>query len=270
MSEADQVVVEQVEDSQLDNSADEQQVVAHPEEDLAREQGWVPENEWQGDKSKWRPAKEFLDRGELFGKIDTMGRELKDTKRALKALQEHHTKVKEVEYKRAIDELRALQKQHLEAGNSDGYLETTELLTDMKAEQKAREVVQQNTPQNVPPDPRFTAWVKSNPWYGQNSDMRDFADTIGLKHAQAYPDKDPEEILKFVSAQIKRAYPDSFQNSNREKPNAVEGNSSTMGTKKATFSMSDEEVKVMNTFIRQGIMTKEAYIKELKSMRGAQ
>ena len=32
--------------------------------------------------------------------------------------------------------------------------------------------------------------------------------------------------------------------------------------------MSDEEKKVMNSFIRTNIMTKEEYIKELKAMRG--
>lgn len=243
------------------------EVVSHDEE-LAREQGWVSEKEWQGDKSKWRPAKEFLDRGELFGKIDTMGRELKATKLALQSLQEHHTKVKEAEYTRAVNELKALQKQHLEAGNSDGYLDTTELLTDMKAEQKAREVVQQITPPQQPTDPRFTAWVKANPWYGQNSDMRDFADTIGLKHFQAFPDKDPEEVLKYVSSQMKRAYPEAFGNANREKPTAVQSGSNTTGATGKQFEMTADERKVMNTFVRQGVMSQEDYIKELKLTRG--
>ena len=95
----------------------------------AREQGWKPKEEWKGDPDKWRPAKEFVDRGELYGKIDTMGKELKDTKRALQMLQEHHSKVKETEYKKAVEELKALQKKHLESGDSDGYLETTEILS---------------------------------------------------------------------------------------------------------------------------------------------
>ena len=31
-------------------------------EDQAREQGWRPREEYQGDPNKWRPAKEFVDR----------------------------------------------------------------------------------------------------------------------------------------------------------------------------------------------------------------
>ena len=39
---------------------------------------------------------------------------------------------------------------------------------------------------------------------------------------------------------------------------------------KELFELSDEERKVMNTFLRNGIMTKEEYIAEVKKARGAQ
>ena len=46
-------------------------------------------------------------------------------------LQEHHSRVKETEFKNAVNELKALQKKHLEEGNSEGYLETSELLSQI-------------------------------------------------------------------------------------------------------------------------------------------
>ena len=85
----------------------------------AREQGWVPKEEYQGDPEKWRGAKEFVERGELFGKIDSMGKELKETRKALKMLQEHHSHVQEAEYKRAVDEPKTFQTQHLEEDTSE-------------------------------------------------------------------------------------------------------------------------------------------------------
>jgi hypothetical protein len=264
MSEQEQVV-QQTE--QVQNQTDETQIQADPYEDQAREQGWKPKEEYEGDPAKWRPAKEFVERGELFGKIDTMGRELKETKKALKMLQEHHTKVKETEYKRAIDELKALQKRHLEEGDSDAYLETTELLTDLKAEQKAREVIQAEVPKSNQPDPRFIAWVNQNSWYSKDQDMREFADAIGLQHAQANREKSPEEVLAFVTTQVKRAFPDKFTNPNRTKPSTVEG-SSTPAAKRDTFELTDDERRVMNTFVRTGVMTKEEYIIEVKKLRG--
>ena len=234
----------------------------------AREQGRVPKEEYQGDPEKWRGAKEFVERGELFGKIDSMGKELKETRKALKMLQEHHSQVKEVEYKRAVEELKTLQKKHLEEGNSDGYLEATELLTDLKAEQKAREVVSAAAPQ-VPnqPDERFVTWVAKEKWYESDKELREFADSVGLGYAGTHPGIDPAEVLKYVSVQVRKSFPQKFQNPNRNKPNSVEGGSSPRANKE-TLELTEDERKVMNTFVRSGVMTKEAYIEELKKIRG--
>ena len=244
----------------------EPQVQVDSYEEQARQQGWKPKEEYEGDPDKWRPAKEFVERGELFGKIDSMGKELKETRKALKMLQEHHSKVRETEYNNALKELKALQKKHLEEGNSDGYLEATELLTDLKAEQKAREVITKNTP--AQPDPRFVAWANENKWYQQDQEMKQYADVVGLGYAQANPGLDPEEVLEYVTAQVKSRFKDKFVNPNRSKPNSVEGASTPASNKSSAIELSDEERKVMNTFIRQNIMTKEEYLAEIKKMRG--
>lgn len=234
-------------------------------EETARAQGWKPESEFEGDKAKWRPAKEFVERGELFSKIDTMGKELKETRKAMKMLQEHHSKVKQTEYNNALNELKALQKRHLEEGNSDGYLETTELLTDLKAEQKAREVVNQNTAPT--PDPRFVSWAEENKWYQKDQELREYADTIGLGYAQRNPGLDPEQVLEYVTAQVKSRYKDKFVNPNRTKPSSVEG-ASAPAASKGSIDLTDDEKRVMNTFVRQGIMSKDEYLSEIKKMRG--
>ena len=234
-------------------------------EDIAREQGWKAKSEFEGDPDKWRPAREFVERGELFGKIDSMGKDLKETRKALKMLQEHHSKVKESEFKNAVNELKSLQKRHLEEGNSDGYLEATELLTDLKTEQKAREVVVQNTP--AQPDPRFTNWVGENKWYEKDQELREYADVVGMGYSQRNPNLDPEEVLQYVTTQVKARYKDKFVNPNRTKPSNVDGGSSGAASK-GSFELTDDERKAMNTFVRAGVLTKEAYIAEIKAMRG--
>lgn len=236
-----------------------------PYEEEARAQGWKPLEEYEGDPDKWRGSKEFVERGELFGKIDTLGKELKETRKALKMLQDHHSKVKETEFTRAVNELKGLQKKHLEEGNSDEYLKTTELLTDLKAEQKAREVMSQQQTQQV--DPRFTAWSEKNAWYDKDPEMRQFADTLGLGYAQANPGLDPDEVLEYVTGQVKKTFKDKFENPNRTKPSAVEGSSNAQ-PKKEDVQLTDDERRVMNTFVRQGIMSKEEYIAQVKAMRG--
>lgn len=241
------------------------------DEETARLNGWVPKEEWTGDPDKWREAKSFNDRGELFQKIDSLGKELKETRKAMKMLQEHHTKVKETEYKRAVDELKALQKKHLEEGNSDGYLETTELLTDLKAEQKSREVYAEVTP--AQPDPRFVAWVDANKWYNKDQEMREYADVVGMGFSKRNPNLDPEEVLQYVTNEVRARFKDKFVNPNRSKPSAVEGASTAQASNKSSFELTDDEKRVMNSFMRAGIigangMSKEEYISQVKATRG--
>lgn len=261
----------QLQENQTDvNEESSNTVEIDPYEEAARAQGWKPKDEYHGDKSKWRGSKEFVDRGELFGKIDTLGRELKETKKALQMLQEHHSKVREVEYNKALQELKTLQKKHLEEGNSDGYLETTELLTDLKAEQKAREVINEQVTQQEQPsvDPRFVTWVGRNIWYEKDDEMRQFADAIGTGYAKVHPDTNPEEVLKYVSAQVKGRFPHKFKNPNRDNPGTV-GTSDTSNTNNSkSLQLSEEEKRVMNTFIRNNVMTKEEYLIELKKTKG--
>ncbi len=251
--------------SVVDTDTEVAEQVVDNYEQQAKEQGWKPKEEYQGDPSKWRPAKEFVDRGELFSKIDTMGKELKETKKALAMLQEHHSKVRETEYNKAVLELKTLQKKHLEEGNSDGYLETTELLTDLKAEQKAREVVKEVTPQQQ--DPRFISWVTENKWYQKDDEMRQFADSIGMGYAQTHPNQDPEEVLLYVTKQVKERFKDKFVNPNRNKPGAV-GTSDTNTESRGSFQLTEDERRIMNTFVRQNILTKDEYIAEVKKTRG--
>ena len=260
-----------IETTQTEQTQQTTQVSSYENE--AREMGWRPKDVWEGDPDKWRDAKEFVERGELYGKIDSVSRELKETRKALKMLQEHHSKVKEIEFKRAVDELKAAQKKHLEEGNADGYLETTELLTELKAEQKAREVVEESVPKTHPGvDPRFTAWTKENVWYDTDRDMRDFADTIGQGFAARNPGINPVEVLKYVTREVKKHYKEKFENPNRSKPGMVEdkGTNTQSTTKKDSVTLSDDERRVMNTFLRQGIMTKEGYLEQVKAMRGNQ
>lgn len=247
----------------------QEEVRVDPYEAQAREQGWVPKDDFVGDPEKWRPAKEFVERGELFGKIDSLGKELKETRKTLKMLQEHHSKVKDSEFKRAVAELKEQQKKHLEEGNSDAYLEATELLTDLKAEQKAREVLETQQPQQSnQPDPRFVAWTQENKWYLNNPEMHDFADALGTGYAQRNPNVTPEEVLKYVAAQVKVQFKDKFENPNRNKPSAVEGSGNASPKKSEDFQLTEEERKIMNTFLRQNIMTKEEYLAEVKRSRG--
>lgn len=235
----------------------------------AREMGWRPLEEWDGDPDDWRNAREFVDRKPLYEKIDHLSRSLKDTNRVLKALQEHHSKVKEAEFKRAIEYLKTQKKTALEEGDADKVIAIDDQLVDLKANQQRLVETEQPVQTNeVHPD--FAAWVARNQWYANNREMRRVADSVGLDYAADHPDASPSDVTKFVEARIKKMYPEKFENPNRSKASAVDTSSQSAKPGKSSdkFEMTEEEERVMKTFVRSGALSKEEYIEQLKLIKG--
>jgi hypothetical protein len=261
--EVDQVVNEEVQEKQ-DAVTEE----VSEDEIIALDSGWKPKDQWEGDPKKWVPAEEYNRRGELFSKIDSLGKDLRDTKKALRMLQEHHSKVKETEYSRALSELRAAKKQAMETGDADAVMSADDQIMDMKAARLAEEQNQRHQATQL--DPRFVSWIEKNPWYGQDAEMKSFADDVGIAHAKSHPEKSPDEVLKYVELRIKRSYPERFTNPNRNRPSAVAGREAQSGNKPARddFALTEDERRVMMTFVNEGVMTKDQYIADLKAIKG--
>jgi hypothetical protein len=239
-------------------------------EDLARARGWKPKEEYNGEVGRWKSAEVFMALEEPIQKIEALARELKETKRANQMLMSHHLQVKDSEFKRAVEFLKQQKKAAFEAGDVDKILEVDEQIELVKDTQRQQRQAFQERPQ---PDntgelhPDYLRWVEQNTWYNSDKDMREMADAIGLTYAQRNPNKTPVEVLDHVATQIKtKIFKDKFENPNRQKQTVESPTRS--GSRTDTFEMSDEEKQVMNTFVKQGIMSKEDYTKELKVMRG--
>lgn len=89
------------------------QVVETSIEDRAKAQGWKPKEEFDGDVSKWVSAETFLAKGELIEKIEYLGKKLKASEQAIDMLKQHHGQVKEAEFKRAVEFLKAQKRKHM-------------------------------------------------------------------------------------------------------------------------------------------------------------
>lgn len=234
----------------------------------AQEQGWVPQDQWEGDPDAWRPAKEFLDRGELFKKIDEQKRELKQIKSAMEEFGKHHAKVREVEFQRALAVLKAQKKAALEEGDHDAVVELDDRIAETK--EQAREAAVEAAkpaPQQSEPNQDFIRWQARNPWYGNDRAMKGAADEIA-RDVVNRGETDPAKILAVVDREIRKEFPHKFENPNRQKAGAVEGSVNKGGrTTKDDFHMTDDEKRIMNRIVATGVMTKEKYIEEFKATR---
>lgn len=235
-------------------------------EEKAMEQGWVPQDEWEGDPEQWRPAKEFLDRGELFKKIEDQNRTIKEFKRALEDLKGHHAKTRDTEYKRALDTLKAQKVQAIEEGDAQSVVKIDDQIDLVKEEQ--RKLAAQAAEPAVPElNPEFVAWTERNSWYERDTNMKIFADALGQRLAAA--GKTPAAVLAEVEKQVREEFPHKFKNPNRDKPGSVEGSTNKGGKANSDVVLSDDERRVMQRFVRTGVMTEKEYLAELKRIKGA-
>jgi hypothetical protein len=265
-------VVETTGTEQVDSGTETQQTKEPTAvEKRALEMGWRPKEDFDGEEEDFIDATEFVRRKPLFEKIDSVGKELRETRKALKALQEHHSKVKEAEFKHALEQLRSEKKQALEDGDADKLIEIDERIADAKVRQVQEE--RQQAQAASAPHPNFVQWVQRNTWYKDDAELRSISDQIGAAYAVANPDVEPEQVLKYVEGRVKKLYPDKFRNPNKDRPSAVEGRASSTtskpkGDSTSDYQLTDEERKVMMSFVRQGVMTKEQYITDLQRVKG--
>lgn len=247
---------------------EEAEVVEHeysPAEIKAMESGWQPKEEWEKNpdnaNKKWRDAEEFNERGELFAKIEELGKKQKTTQRALDDLNAHHKKVKETEYKRALETLKAQKKAALEDGDADRLIAIDDKIAEVRQAQR------QETPtENVPQE--LQEWISHNRWYETDSDLATDADALGIAYKQKNPDKSMSEVLNYVETRIKKLNPEKFENPNKPKTKLVEQptNSKSSTTKVNGRTLTEDEERVMKNLIRANVMTKAEYIKQLEDL----
>ena len=242
-----------------------------PAESQAMEAGWVPKEEYlkrdDAEEHKWVDAGEFLRRGELFKKIEDQSKQLKDVRNALNELKKLQGQVREVEYKRALDALKAQKKAALEDGDADAVMAAEDRIELVKEQVKQFQEEPQDTQQSGAEHPEFVAWTEQNSWYKNSSPMKAFADALGQDLALA--GNSPSEVLRKVAAEVRKEFPNKFRNPNQDKPGAVESGKGSGTSRAGSFQLTDEERRVMHTFIRTGVFkTEKEYIEELKKVRG--
>ena len=165
----------------------------------AREQGWVPLEEFRGPAEKWRTAEEFLERGEKVLPVVTS--KLRRAEAEVARVAAENKKLAELfqASQESITELQAFHEQNLKERLAQQKRELTERLAaaredgDVAAEvqiqteiaalgREPEKTPKSTTPPATPPapqlDPAFVAWRDANPWFGV--DVRKTKEAMGI------------------------------------------------------------------------------------------
>jgi hypothetical protein len=185
----------------------------------AREQGWVPEAEFKGDKKprKFLSAEEFVERGEWANSI----REKVESKfeDRLKKMERVHGKTVE-QLEKEISDLRAERREAIKEGNVDKVEQIDEKIDGLKdrtvdtSKTKSFDDYDDNfQPKTDSPEhiSMQLAFVKANAWMIDEPDMAEYAEKWSMRNAAANPDIGFKANMKATEAAVRRKFPDYFK-----------------------------------------------------------
>lgn len=230
-------------------------------EDQARQQGWVPEEEWKGEPDAWVPADEFVRRGSLFNHIKHLNKQNNELRQAIQGLNEHNARLEQQRLKEKESELRSARRAAMEESDWDTVEKLDETWDQVKQankelEDRIEEVKQ--APQE--PVPNAMAAIKQfaedNPWYksdaARHAAFNAVCDSLIEKHTDGF-DLVEEALTifeeKFTTEGVKRKPTSAVDPGVEDVPRTRR---STSGSKHSIKSLSQEEQSVARRMVRSG------------------
>ncbi len=269
---------EELEDMQQEVNPLQVQLHVEPtHEDHARQQGWRPKEEWEGNPEDWVDAKTFNQRGEYMERIKSQSSLIKKLEKrlskqesTLEELAEHHRRVSEIEYKKALEQLKGLKKEALDLGDHEKVVEIDDKIQDLK-DTKPQEKAPTTNDSSMHPD--VEAWIDENPWYEEDLALQGAAEALVKAEVARNPSasKDIRATLDKVTAKLKEDFPNKFGIKQRSRTSTVTEPGSSDQTLSRTSSnkytakhLNDFQKQVAKRFIQAGaIKSMDEYAKQL-------
>jgi len=192
--------------------------------------GHMNKEEWTAkgrDPEKWRPASEFVERGEnlmpiLKERLDHSVKEMAEMKQTMQQMHSHFMKAEEVAERRgwekAISEVQKKQRAAAEIADVEEF---------DKLEKEKFELLsappQTHNKKPSGPTPEFKEFHAKNEWYGKDEEATIYADTMGNRYRQKNPEARLEEVFAEVEKKVRHRFSELFTNPRREGASAVEG-----------------------------------------------
>lgn len=174
-------------------SADNDAVELTEVEQLATEMGWKTEEDFPGDKSKWKPAPEYIRASK------DIERTLKDTVRGLKDSVERITASESKRTERALREQAAeIEARHAQAVEDGDQAAAAKAVRDLRD-------LERETAANNPED----AFARDNPWYGKDDDATAYA--VAISQREASKGASIPQQLKAAADGVRKRFPELFE-----------------------------------------------------------
>lgn len=274
------------------DDSDEVPVSQQRTEAEARRKGWLPKDEYKG-PGQWVDAKTFLERGERFNANlqrelaavkDKLGKQ-SETFKKLAAFYQETLANKERELQDAIAQLRVQRSQAQADGDHDVAVQLEDRIDLLKEEAgrvkkerkeaetevEAPKTAQEPTPEEAAQHPVVAEWIEDgNTWFRDNSKLRDYALQLGEEMLKGGETARGRKFLDKVAERMREEFPRTLGGGSsppRQRTQAVESSdTNTSRTLSSAAGKTERDLpevdrRLMNEYVRNGWMTKEAFLK---------
>jgi len=224
---------------------DEDEVI-DPDTEKATGLGWKPKDNYEGDPDNWRPAKQFLEYGDLVSQTKNMQKQIQGMKK------NHNEQISNLNlFHRAQLDTKEKDVEHrLNKAVEDGDTAAASVaLKEHNAIQKERDKIQA-APDDDNPQRFIDEWEMNNEWaFDKNNPKTGFANkafSVATNKGMTVP-----EALEFVDSQIALKFPSKASNTNLnrlENPSSLQGKSGAKSQKLSMSQVSSAELKLREIF----------------------
>lgn len=257
-------------------------------EGAARNQGWVPLDEWEDagkDPTEWRPAEVFLERGTYFKTMSSQKREIDRLKTMVNELVKIQKNVRVDERNKVLEELK---QQKLQAVEDDNFQAVADI--DIKISEQTKKIATEDAEikaleskvsemDKAHLQELAVRFKQENPWFFENPEMREYADRIGKGYQSINKQAGPDEVIDHVVKQVRSKFPEYFNDNNDELQESVRtkqrgskvgsskmvtGLASQRGRKLGVRDLDSMHQEIFKRFVEVGAVKSEAeYIAQL-------
>ena len=195
---------------EAEKTADIKTEEKNPIDEAARAQGWVPQEEWDGDPTQWRDAQVFLERGEYFKTMGTQRKQIDKLNAMVEKMADIQASTREDERQRVLKELSQQKYAAMEEGEFNKVVDIdSEMEKIRSAPLTSVPDVQGQTEDKYTQD-KIADYIDNNSWYRTNPDMRQYADSIAVGFRNSNPNATIDDVLEYTDSETKIRYPEQF------------------------------------------------------------
>jgi hypothetical protein len=244
----------------------------------ARRLGWVDKDEFKGDPEHWRPAEEFLERGEkvlpialrnndrLQRQLDRVEAELRETKDSAKALVEFTSKSEQRAYERAKREIEARIEASAANADTNAVRGAMQELAELDKQHAPAPKKTETQTQTIQIDPEIQDWISRETWFNRDRALNGYAIDQFEVIQRDKPGLTIAEVLAETKRRAVEKFPEKFGiNPNRDGAAAVAapsgGNGATRKNAKSYENLPPDAKKACDKFVKTiPGYTKEKYV----------